>query len=150
MVQFVFCLLMLVPLVALPTWVMVGSTVLGIVVSVVCLVLAVPVTLAALAHLDLLRARSRYGLRDDELAEFVRLVPLLASQPKLARLPARETKRLAKDAAAEAILEQRRSASPRDGGGPEGQPALGLPSARSPYAARSRHTWTTHKRSART
>src|SRR5215207_8984694 len=62
MLQFVFCVLMLLPLVALPVGVFFASKLLGLLIGVISLVLAIPLVLAAFAHLDLHRAKSRYGL----------------------------------------------------------------------------------------
>jgi hypothetical protein len=73
----------------------------------ISLVLAVPLVLAAFAHLDFHRAKSRYGL-SEELDEFSRLVPRLARKPEYARLRSRDMRRSTKDAAAE-ILRLRRS-----------------------------------------
>jgi hypothetical protein len=75
-------------------------------------VLAIPLLLASYAHFDLLRARSRYGLRNTELDEFARLVPRLASQPEYRELPGRERNRSSKQAAAELIRRRRTSADP--------------------------------------
>jgi hypothetical protein len=108
MLQFVFCVLMLLPLVALPVGVFFASKLLGLLIGMVSLVLAVPLVLAAVAHLDLHRAKSRYGLSEDELDEFSRLVPRLARKPEYARMRSRDMRRSTKDAAAE-IIRLRRS-----------------------------------------
>jgi hypothetical protein len=102
-----YCLFLLFPLLVLPVGVLVVSTTLGILVAVVAAVLAIPLVIAASAHYDLLRARSRYGLSGDELDEFTRLVPQLARRPEYRSLPARERNRSAKEAAAELIRGRR-------------------------------------------
>lgn len=107
MVQLLFCIFMLLPLVALPVGVFFASKPLGILVGIVSLFLAIPLLLAAFAHFDLLRVKSRYGLSDDELDEFTRLVPRLARRPEFASLPPAEMKRSTKQAAADIIRERR-------------------------------------------
>lgn len=107
MVQLVYCLLMLAPLVAIPVAVFLESRPLGVLVGVVALVLAIPLALAAYAHFDLLRAKSRYGLSDEELDEFSRLVPALARKPRFAALEHREQTRSIKQAAADSIRARR-------------------------------------------
>lgn len=109
MAQLLFCLLMLLPLAALPVWVFLDSKPLGILLGVVALVLAIPLLVAAFAHFDLLRVKARYGLSDEEIEEFTRLVPRLARQPDHAGLPSRAMKRSAKQAAADMIIRERRS-----------------------------------------
>lgn len=101
------CIFMLLPLVALPVWIFLASKPLGIIAGLVALVLAIPLVVAAIAHVDLLRAKSRYGLADEEIPEFTRLVPRLTRQPEYARLPAKEMKRSAKQAAADTIIRKR-------------------------------------------
>jgi hypothetical protein len=108
MIQFVFCLLMLVPLAALPVGVFLTSGALGVLAGLGSLAVAVPVMLAASAHLDLHRAKSRYGLSEEELAEFARLVPQLARRPDLAgRRTTRDLRRSAKETAAKMIRDAR-------------------------------------------
>lgn len=107
MLQLVYCLLMLVPLVAIPVAVFLESRPLGMLVGLVALVLAVPVAVAAYAHFDLWRAKSHYGLSDDELDEFSRLVPALARTPRFAGLQRREMRRSTKQAAADSIRARR-------------------------------------------
>jgi hypothetical protein len=109
MLQLVACLLMLLPLVGLPILVFfVAALPIAIVVALLSLLAAVPVAIAAFAHVDLLRAKSRYGLSDEEVAEFSRLVPRLAQTSRFAGLRSREMKRSVKESAAE-IIRQRRN-----------------------------------------
>jgi hypothetical protein len=121
MLQLVSCLLMLLPLVALPVFVFfVAALPVAIVVALLSLLAAVPVAVAAFAHFDLLRAKWRYGLSDDEVAEFSRLVPRLARTPRFAGLRSREMKRSVKESAAEIIRQRRnRPADLPDGSGGE-------------------------------
>lgn len=109
MIQLALCLLLLVPALALPALAFMVSATAGVVVGVVSLVLLIPLLVATYAHVDLLRARSRFGLRDDEVDEFSRLVPMLAIQPEFARLPRRDMRDRAKQAAAEIVLRGRRT-----------------------------------------
>lgn len=107
MAKLVFCILMLLPLVALPVWVFLASKPLGVLVGIVALLLATPLLLAAFAHFDLLRVKSRYGLSDEEIEEFTRLVPRLTRRPEFASLPSKEMKRSVKQAAADMVRERR-------------------------------------------
>jgi hypothetical protein len=112
MVQLMLCIALLLPLVALPVGAFLLSTILGIVIAVVATVLSVPLLLSALAHLDLMRMKSRYGLSDEELAEFTRLVPTLVMRSRSSGLGAGQSKRAAQAAAADMICERRRDAKP--------------------------------------
>jgi hypothetical protein len=107
MIQLLFCLFLLTPVVVAPVIAFSISVLAGAVVSVISLVLFVPLALAAIAHLDLLRAKSRFGLSDEELDDFSRLVPRLAAHPDYASLPRRQLRRSTKSAAAEIIRERR-------------------------------------------
>jgi hypothetical protein len=107
MSRLLMCIFMLLPLVALPVWIFIASKPLGILAGIVALVLAIPLLVAAIAHYDLLRAKSRYGLSDEEIDEFTRLVPRLTRRPEFARLPAKQMKRSAKQAAADMIIRER-------------------------------------------
>ncbi len=107
MTAVLYCLLLLAPLVGIPAalFVMV-STGLGIAATVVAVLLGIPLLIAISAHADLVRARMRYGLRKDELDEFVSLVPRLAAGP-YRELSGRQRSVTAKRAAAEAIVSRR-------------------------------------------
>jgi hypothetical protein len=107
MLQLLYCLFLLIPVVAIPALMFLVSTGLGIAATIVSAVLAVPLLLATHAHFDLVRAKSRYGLRNQELDEFSRLVPRLARDPQYRDLPGRERNRTTKRAAAEMILARR-------------------------------------------
>jgi hypothetical protein len=112
MIQLLYCLFLLIPLVALPVGVLYVSTPLGIIVTIVSALLAIPVLIAAYAHFDLLRAKSRYGLRNEELDEFSRLVPQLARRPEYRTLPGPKRNRAAKQAAADRIRGRRQANEP--------------------------------------
>ena len=114
MIRLLFCLFLLIPLVVLPVAMLAVSVPLGIVTLVVSAILAIPLLLAAYAHLDLLRAKSRFHLTDQELDEFVHLVPRLAARPEFSRMPRRELRRSTKRAAAEMIRERRAGSKPAD------------------------------------
>jgi hypothetical protein len=105
--QFVYTILMLVPLVALPVGMFALSLALGILGAGISLVLAIPVLLAASAHLDLLRVKRRFGFSDEELQEFARLVPRLARAPGVGGIRSREMKQAIQQAAADTIRERR-------------------------------------------
>jgi hypothetical protein len=107
MLQLLYFLFLLIPVVAIPALMFLVSTGLGIAATIVSAVLAVPLLLATYAHFDLVRAKSRYGLRNQELDEFSRLVPRLARDPQYRDLPGRERNRTTKRAAAEMILARR-------------------------------------------
>lgn len=107
MLQLVHAILMLVPLVALPVGMFAISTSLGIVVAGISLVLAIPIVLAASAHLDLLRTKKRFGLSEEEVAEFARLVPRLARAPGVGGIRSRKMKRAVQRVAADMIRERR-------------------------------------------
>jgi hypothetical protein len=117
MVQFVFCILMLLPLIGLPVAVFLANPLLGVLLGIVSLVLAIPLVLAAVAHFDLHRVKSRYGLSEEELDEFSRLVPRLAARPEFARLRPRDLKRSTKDAAAADIIRRRGDGADRTAAG---------------------------------
>jgi hypothetical protein len=122
MLQLLYCLFLLIPVVAIPALLFLVSTGLGIAGTVVSVVLAVPLLIATYAHFDLLRSKSRYGLRDQELDEFSRLVPRLARSPEYRALPGRQRNRSTKRAAAEMIRQRRAEAS---GDGRSAEPARG-------------------------
>jgi hypothetical protein len=107
MIQLLFCLFLLAPVVIAPVIAFSISVAIGVIVSVISLFLFVPLALAAYAHLDLLVAKSRFGLTDEELDDFSRLVPRLAAHPEYANLPRRELRRSTKRAAAEMVRERR-------------------------------------------
>jgi hypothetical protein len=107
MIQVVYCLFLLIPVVAIPVLLFLISTELGIAGTVVSLVLSIPLVIATYAHLDLVRAKSRYNLSNEELDEFSRLVPRLARKPEFAGLRSRELRRSTKQAAADLIYERR-------------------------------------------
>jgi hypothetical protein len=107
MIQLLLCLLLLVPVVGLPVVAFSISVALGVVVGALSLVLLIPLALATYAHFDLLRVKSRFGLSEEELDEFSRLVPRLAARPEFGRLPRREMRRSTKRAAADIIRERR-------------------------------------------
>lgn len=119
MPQLVYSVLMLVPLVVLPVIAFAVSTPLGFVVGVVSLVLAIPVVVAVFAHFDLLRMKLRYGLSDEEVAKFSRLVPYLARSPESGDLRSRGMKRSVKQAAADMILADRNRSAGRESKGEE-------------------------------
>ena len=108
MIQFFFCLFLLVPVVVLPVAMLTVSVPLGIVTALVSVVLAIPLLLAASAHLDLRRAKSQFDLTDEELDEFSRLVPVVAAQPEFSGMRPRERRRSTKQAAADMIHDRRR------------------------------------------
>ena len=107
MIQFLFCLFLLIPVVVLPAVVLAVSVPLGIAAVVLSAILAIPLLLAAYGHLDVLRAKSQFDLTDQELDEFVHLVPRLAARPEFSRLRRRELRRSTRLAAAEMIRERR-------------------------------------------
>ena len=111
MIQLLFCLFLLVPVLALPVVMLMVSPVLAIIAAVAATILAIPLLIAAYAHFDLLRVRSRFNFNDEELDEFSRLVPRLATKPEFARLRRRELQRSTKQAAAEIIRERREQLS---------------------------------------
>jgi TRAP-type uncharacterized transport system fused permease subunit len=111
MIQLLFCLFLLVPIVALPVVMLMVSPVLAIIAAVAASILAIPLLIAAYAHFDLLRVRARFGLNDEELDEFCRLVPRLATKPEFAGLRRRELQRSTKQAAAEIIRQRREQLS---------------------------------------
>ena len=102
-IQLVYCTFLVLGVVALPLTGFLVSPLLGIVLGILSLVLAVPLLIATVAHYDLVRMKARYKLSEDELDEFMRLVPYLSSAPALATLPPRERRRQARDAAAAAV-----------------------------------------------
>jgi hypothetical protein len=114
MIRLLFCLFLLIPVVVLPVVVLAVSVPLGIVTVLVSAILAIPLLLAAYAHLDLVRAKSRFDLTDEELDEFVHLVPRLAARPEFSGMPRRELRRATKRAAAEMIRERRAPSRPAD------------------------------------
>jgi hypothetical protein len=107
MIQLLFCLFLLTPVVVAPVIAFSVSDMAGAIVSVISLILFVPLALAAYAHLDLLLAKSRFGLSDEELDDFSRLVPRLAAHPDYASLSRRQLRRSTKRAAADIIGERR-------------------------------------------
>ena len=107
MIQLLFCVFLLVPVVALPILAFTISVAAGVVVAVVSLVLLIPLLVATYAHLDLLLAKSRFSLTEEEVDEFSSLVPVLAMKPEFARLPRREMRQRTKRAAADIILDRR-------------------------------------------
>ncbi len=107
MIQLLYCLFLLIPVVVSPALLFVVSTGLGIAGTVVSLVLAIPLVIATYAHFDLVRAKSRYKLSNEELDEFSRLVPRLARQSEFAGLGPRALRRSTKQAAADIIYERR-------------------------------------------
>lgn len=107
MIALLYCLLLLGPVVGIPVVLFVmASTGLAIAATVVSVLLGIPLLIAVSAHADLVHARMRYGLRKNELGEFIRLVPRLATGP-YRELPGRQRSRMAKQAAAETILSRR-------------------------------------------
>ncbi len=113
MVQLLLCVVLLIPLVALPIVAfLLLSTTLGIVAAVVGAVLAVPLLVSAAGHVDLMRMRARYGLSDEELAEFMRLVPALVLRSQSAGQSAAQCKRAAQQTAADMIRERRNHPEP--------------------------------------
>jgi hypothetical protein len=118
-IQLLFCLFLLAPLVVLPVLALSVSPALGVVVGVVSCALAVPLLVAAYAHFDLLRVKSRFGLTDDEVDEFSRLVPRLAATSEFAALPGREMRRSTKEAAADIIHARRTSPADDKSPGPQ-------------------------------
>jgi hypothetical protein len=99
-IALLYCLFLTIPVVGIPVvlFVMV-STGLGIAATAVSALLGIPLLIAIFAHADLVQVRMRYGLRADELDEFVRLVPRLAAGP-YRELSGRQRSVTAKQAAA--------------------------------------------------
>ncbi len=112
MLQLLYCLFLLIPVVAIPALMFLVSTAFGIAATIVSAVLAIPLLLATYGHFDLLRAKSRYGLRNQELDEFSRLVPQLARRPEYRDLPGPERNRATKQAAADSIRGRRQESEP--------------------------------------
>lgn len=107
MIALLYCLFLMIGVVGIPAvlFIMV-STGLGIAATVVAVLLGIPLLIATFAHADLVRVRMRYGLRKDELDEFVRLVPRLVVGP-YRELSGRQRSVTAKQAAARDILSRR-------------------------------------------
>jgi hypothetical protein len=112
-IQLLFCVFLLAPLIALPLFALSFSVAVGVAAAAVSCVLALPLVIAAYAHLDLLRMKSRFGLNDDEVLEFSHLVPRLAATGEFAALPGREMRRSTKQTAADIIHARR---TPADDG----------------------------------
>ncbi|ODA65911.1 hypothetical protein A7A08_03204 [Methyloligella halotolerans] len=108
MIQILFCLFLLLSLVgvAIAAFTTTSFTA-GIVVTVIAVVLGIPLIISIVAHYDLLRTQSRYGLSNDETRLFTRLVPTLLCQPERSHLPYPEMKRSAREAAIGIIMRQR-------------------------------------------
>jgi len=113
MIQLLFCLFLLLPLTAISIGAFFISTTAGVVAVVVAIILASPLLLSAVAHFDLLRVKSRYGLSDDEVKAFTRLVPQLAGRHEFAGRKPAEIQQAAKHTAATFIIRERREQAHR-------------------------------------
>jgi hypothetical protein len=82
--------------------------VLGIVLGILAVVASIPLLLSAFGHYDLLRMKARYGLSEDELDEFMRLVPRISNGPAMAGMAPGERRRHARDTAAGMVRAGRR------------------------------------------
>jgi hypothetical protein len=102
-IQLVHASLMLVGLVALTAVTVLVAPALGIGMVILSVLLALPLALSIAGHVDLLRMKARYDLSDEELEEFMHLVPRLATAPGFANLSLRERRRRARDAAAATV-----------------------------------------------
>lgn len=109
MLQLVYCIFLLLPLIGLAIGGFYISTTVGVIGAVLSSVLAIPPVLGLLAHWDLLKMKSRYNLSDVEMKSFVRLVPRLISQEGLAGVPPKKAKIRAKEKAVR-IIRQRSNA----------------------------------------
>lgn len=103
MLQLLYCIFLLFPLIGLAIGGFYISTTVGIIGAVLSAALAIPPVLGLLAHLDLLKMKSLYNLSDVEMKSFVRLVPRLVSQESLSGVPPKKAKNRAKARAVQII-----------------------------------------------
>lgn len=110
-----FCLLGLAFLVALPVGIAVaGAIVVAVAVGVVCSLVAIPLLMALVAQVDLLRIRSKHGLTNDEAEQFARLLPQIGADLVSGAHDKRIAKRKAKDQALAVVLGEREAAGQPD------------------------------------
>lgn len=103
MLQLVFCILLLFPLIGLGIGGFFVSTWVGIGAAVISLVLGIPLIFSIIAHLDMMRIKSRYDLSDMEMKVFIRLVPHLLAKTDLKELPPKQATKRAKERAVQII-----------------------------------------------
>lgn len=111
MLQIVYCIFLLLPLVGLGVGGFYVSTTVGVIGAIISAVLSIPLVLSLLAHWDMLKMQSRYELTDLEMKSFVRLVPRLISEEGLAGVPPKQAKQRAKEKAVKIIRNNRLNAN---------------------------------------